>query len=90
MYMYGCQIKKHGVLIKLNMMNAFAAVLFAAVAVTGARADFPAFTEHYFTQTVDHFRYSNNTATYQQRYLMNDQHFTGAGALSIVLCGMCA
>ena len=57
-----------------------------AVALGGARADIPPFTEHYFTQTVDHFRYSNDTATYQQRYLMNDQYYTGAGALPGTKC----
>eukprot|EP00755_Sulcionema_specki_P008997 Sspe_Gene.42458::Locus_20605_Transcript_4_5_Confidence_0.286_Length_1924::g.42458::m.42458/K01285/PRCP; lysosomal Pro-X carboxypeptidase len=42
-------------------------------------SDYPTFVEEYITQPVDHFRFGN--ATWQHRYLVNDQQWTGKGRL---------
>lgn len=52
-----------------------AAALLRATAPATTPSSFPTYTEKFYNQTIDHFRYGEPTATYLQRYLFNDDHF---------------
>ena len=39
------------------------------------------YREEYFTQTLDHFRFTLPKETWQHRYLINDDYWTGEGRL---------
>jgi hypothetical protein len=60
-------------------------VLQSLALATTASASPPSYQELWFTQTLDHFSFpddGNPPATFQQRYLFNDDHWTGKGELS--------
>eukprot|EP00039_Didymoeca_costata_P008891 m.118213 g.118213 ORF g.118213 m.118213 type:complete len:487 (-) comp14274_c0_seq4:63-1523(-) len=40
------------------------------------------YTEKFFNQTLDHFRFTSPRKTFMQRYLYSDEHWTGKGQLS--------
>ena len=44
-------------------------------------ATFPEYTEMWYNQTLDHFRYTLPRAKFQQRYLFNDNNWDGRGML---------
>lgn len=46
----------------------------------------PDFTEHFYTQTLDHFNYRPDSyITFQQRYIMNTKYWGGANTSSPIL-----
>jgi hypothetical protein len=71
----------------LSCLVYFSVALLPFPKLASAGNDVPPFKTLWYTQTLDHFDWATSPATFNQRYLINDDHWSAKDGVIFFYCG---